>query len=79
MCLIVTLTPFAHIISKDNHDTFYSVVPIRDLYNFTFLFRKAIFKSDVIELKKSLNIFYNTLFQEIEYKKIEKKKINNCN
>ncbi len=69
------ITPFAHIISKDNHDTFYSVLPIRDLYNFTFLFRKKLFKSDVIELKKSLNIFYNTLFQEIEKKNKSKKKI----
>ena len=47
------ITPFAHIISKDNHDTFYSVLPIRDLYNFTFYLERS-FKSDVIELKKSL-------------------------
>ncbi len=69
------LTPFAHIISKDNHDTFYSVVPIRDLYDFTFSFRKAIFKTNNKELKKSLNIFYKALFQEIEIKNKNKNKI----
>ena len=69
------LTPFAHIISKDNHDTFYSVVPIRDLYNFTFSFRKAIFKTNNKELKKSLNIFYKNLFEEIHIKNRNKKKL----
>ena len=41
------LSPFAHIISKNNHDTFFSNVPIRDLHNFSFLFRNEILKKIV--------------------------------
>lgn len=62
------LSPFAHIISKNSHDTFFSNVPIRDLHNFSFLFRNEIFKKDSKELKSSLKIFYKALFDQIESK-----------
>jgi CHAT domain-containing protein len=69
-------SPFAHIIYKDNYDTFHnSPLKIKSFRKLIYEFRKGLFDEKVQNINDVLDLFYNAFFKKIDNKISNYKKI----